>query len=235
MSFVLCHAFPSRYEYSKKFKKKNTKKKRVSYLPTLLFSECNLNHTYFFIWPKTIFFNIETNVEANWLENNDNFISKKSLSEFVCCSPVALPSCCLRELRMNKVVKCSAAISLFLAWSCARRLRLTQGTTQAIHITIIAGITIGQHTIIAMYFLQYNSDNMIRRTRAKHYIYKQWINVNGIPIIWNSIEYSCDNVIRLTCASIYAKSVVTIRGIPIDPVCVFFYFESTNTPSKSHV
>ena len=40
ISFVLLNTFPQ----EKKFKKV------VSYLPTLFFSECNLNHTYVF-WP----------------------------------------------------------------------------------------------------------------------------------------------------------------------------------------
>ena len=40
----------SRYMHSEK--KKFQKKERVSYLPTLFFLGCNLNHAYFFIWLK---------------------------------------------------------------------------------------------------------------------------------------------------------------------------------------
>ena len=41
----------------KKLSIQKKKKKKVSYVPTctLIFSGCNLNHTYFFVWPKHIY------------------------------------------------------------------------------------------------------------------------------------------------------------------------------------
>ena len=48
--FEIFNTFPSTSKYSKK----TSFPKKVSYLPTLIFSGCSLNHTSFFIWPKTL-------------------------------------------------------------------------------------------------------------------------------------------------------------------------------------